>query len=92
MIREESLLGTRVRAIAACAGVSGLIGCEGTICVEKWEGHTDFCGVEFDDEFGAGHACDGACKDGHGRYCELSSLEVIESKPLTFDIKIDSLF
>lgn len=73
-------VGDRVRAVKRCDG-RDLIGYEGTVKYIR-KNFRACVGVEFDKEFSIGHTLDKHCKNGHGRYCEPESLELIKDETI----------
>lgn len=71
--------GDRVRAIAACDGENGLIGKTGVVVSIEGVG-THPVGVRFDEKFARGHTLNRKCEDGFGRWCEESSLELLDDE------------
>lgn len=75
-------VGDRVRAIRECDG-RNLIGYEGTVKVIDSGIYVRLpIGVEFDKKFDFGHDLDGSVRNGHGRWCEESSLELIKDETI----------
>ena len=78
MEHNEAYVGARVECTKPFAGLGSLVGKFGTIVKVFSRGHTWDVAVEFDEAFPDGHNCDRDCKNGHGRFGEVSSLELIQ--------------